>query len=279
MPVVLVTAEGAPRAGYTYDDRTGISYEYPSGRYERWIMTGERFLYHRPGVGYTGSGVIGPINPSATAGRWVCDVLDYKPFDVPVSIKRSDGTYFEADTTHWAGPVYWAQGVRPLSEGPFDAVLDQAATKSLPGEGKFPAGNQATSNKGPGGGYASAAVADAVDAYAMQAAMLHVAEQWPGLVVTKMPKNNPGFDIRVGLPADEVQYVEVKGTQASEPLFWMSEGERQFSIREAHRYQLVVIVGIDLKAVSHSNIVVHSGAVGGPQINLQASQWRGKVLP
>ena len=84
VPVVLVTAHGEPRAGYTYDDRTGISYEYPDGRYEAWITTGDRFVYHTPDFGYTGAGVIGEIRSSATAGRLVCDILDHEPWEPPV---------------------------------------------------------------------------------------------------------------------------------------------------------------------------------------------------
>jgi hypothetical protein len=51
MPVLLDTAPGVRRSGHTYDDRTGTSYEFPRGRYERRILDGERFLYRQPRVG------------------------------------------------------------------------------------------------------------------------------------------------------------------------------------------------------------------------------------
>ncbi len=71
------------------------------------IQTGERFLYHRPGVGYSGAGIIGLIAPSPTSGRPVCEILDYKRFDKYVSIKAADGSYYEADTAYWKdGKIY-----------------------------------------------------------------------------------------------------------------------------------------------------------------------------
>jgi hypothetical protein len=122
--VVLVTAHGEPRACYTYDDRTGISYEYPDGRYEAWITTGDRFVYHTPDVGYTGAGVIGEIRSGATARRLVCDILDHEPWDPAVPLKDADGEYFEADPGVWAnGRVCWAQGVRRILEDRYDAIL------------------------------------------------------------------------------------------------------------------------------------------------------------
>ncbi len=39
MPLVLATAEGKERSGYLYDDRTGVSYEYPN-RYAKLVQTG-----------------------------------------------------------------------------------------------------------------------------------------------------------------------------------------------------------------------------------------------
>lgn len=118
---MLATAHGKARAGYVYDDRTGVSYEYPTGRYENWIMTGERFVYHDPDApghsGYIGAGIIGDIHQSGTDGRLVCDILDYVSFPATVPLKDpSTGTYFESDPTFWkTGNIYWSQGARPLA--------------------------------------------------------------------------------------------------------------------------------------------------------------------
>ena len=154
MPVVLMTVEGQTRSGHTYDDRTGVSYEYPSGRYERWIQTGDRFVYQRPRAGYTGCGIVGEIGVSATAGRLVCDVLSVVSFDKPVPLKDVSGKYYEADTKFWKDRVYWGQGVRPLADARFDEILAVTGhTQPAPS------------------GYASPAVARAVEDYSIRVVM------------------------------------------------------------------------------------------------------------
>src|SRR5438105_2812811 len=101
MPVVLTSAPGVRRSGHVYADTTGISYEYPVGRYERLIYAGDRFVYYEPGRGgrksYVGTGVVGRISPSGTPGRLEAEITQYEPFDNPVPLRRIDGTYFEAD--------------------------------------------------------------------------------------------------------------------------------------------------------------------------------------
>src|SRR4051812_15161292 len=103
MPLVFAENE-ATESGIAYDDRTGISYQYPS-RYRRLIQPGERFVYYRgrrskagtriPQV-YFGCGVVGNIAPDGgDGGRLVCEVLDYKPFAHPISFKNPQGKYFE----------------------------------------------------------------------------------------------------------------------------------------------------------------------------------------
>src|SRR5688500_9112137 len=101
MPLVFAENE-ATESGISYDDRTGISYQYPA-RYRRVIQPGERFVYYRgrrsksgsriPQV-YFGCGVVGDISPDE--GRFLCEVLDYKPFAVPISFKDANGNYFES---------------------------------------------------------------------------------------------------------------------------------------------------------------------------------------
>lgn len=269
MPVVLSTNEGKELSGYTYDDRTGVSYEYPGGRYEIWVQTGERFVYHTPGKGYSGVGIVGSITPSATAGRLVCEILDYQPFEDYVPLKDKAGSYHEADMQYWStGNIYWSQGVRPLSNARFEAIVKQAVeratVKAPPSERNH--------------GYASPDVSTAVDEYAMKAAIGHVASLFPGHTITEMPKNNPGFDIRVGPEGAEVRFVEVKGTQASEPVFFLSEGERKFSRREKSRYSILVITGIDLKGKSDAARHWRDGEVDAGMAELKASQWRGRLL-
>lgn len=269
MPLVLSTHEGKESQGYKYDDRTGVSYEYPTGRYENWIQTGERFVYHTPGHGYSGVGIIGDITASVTPGRLVCKVLDFDPFSGFVSLQDDAGAYYEADKQYWStGNIYWAQGVRPLSAARFEAIVTRS---SAPASSKTP-------QKRAGHGYASPDVSIEVDKYAMKAAMEHVTAKFPGFVVTQMPKNNPGFDIRVGPQGAEHRFVEVKGTQASEPLFFLTEGERRFSGKEKDRYSLLVITGINLKKQTDTGRHWRDGQIDAAVAELEPSQWRGRLL-
>jgi hypothetical protein len=58
----------------------------------------------------------------------------------------------------------------------------------------------------------------------------------------------------------------------------MSEGERKFSLRQASRYTLLVVVGIDLRNATCGSIVRRDGEVGGADVGLETAQWRGRLL-
>lgn len=270
MPLVLTTAEGKHQAGYQYDDRTGISYEYPSGRYENWIIPGERFVYHQPRRGYTGTGVIGPISSSKQAGRLVCEVLDYHPFDDTVPLRNSNGDQYEADPATWSkGNVYWAQGVRPIAEDRFESIL-LAAGQIAPYEGVDKVASHAK--------YALGGKWVAVDAYAMKIALELMIEHYPGREVVRMPHNNPGFDIRVGPSKSPDRYVEVKGTQAATPVFFLSEGERTFSAQNAEKYTMLVVAGINIVTQTHGTVTLRHGEVTAAGADLEPVQWRGRLV-
>lgn len=268
MPIVLATAEGAEASGYTYDDKTGVSYEYPN-RYKNQIVTGDAFVYHKKGGGYIGVGVIGEIHSSETAGRWICDILQYKPFGMPVPLKAVDGFYFEAQPDIGKEDVYFAQGVRAITEERFELLLETAGVNDEIGGASPPS---------DGGGYASKEVAELIERVSVDAAIAWLAERYPGHEIKEMPHNNPRFDVRVGPPNLPVLYVEVKGTQSASPSFWMSEGERLFSIEESARYLLIVVAGIDLTGEHAAVIHVRPGAVEGSDFELAPSQWRGTLL-
>jgi hypothetical protein len=191
--------------------------------------------------------------------------LDYEPFDAVVPITDASGSYYEADPTFWKGPPYWGQGVRPLSAARMAVIERVAGASALPAVGiaKKPASPDASIE---------------VDKYAKRVAMAHVRSAYPGDVVEEMPHNNPGFDIRVGPEDAEVQFVEVKGTQSSEATFFLSEGERKFSEREAARYTFLVVVGINLKGSSHAAIEQRVGAVNGFMAVLEPYKWTGRLV-
>src|SRR5262249_10568892 len=127
MPLVLAENE-ATESGIHYQDRTGISYQFPK-MYLRLIKPGERFVYYRgrkkvtggraPQV-YFGIGIVGAVRVDpAHSGRYVCDVLDYTPFPSPVFFRRGPSQYLESR----AGRGYFQRGVRTISDTDFAAIV------------------------------------------------------------------------------------------------------------------------------------------------------------
>lgn len=264
MPVVLVEVGGVSRSGHLYGDRTGIEYEYPAGRYESWIQRGDRFVYQVPRVGYVGCGIIGEIKQSSTVGRLVCKVLAYRPFGDPVSLKDGTGNYYEADPTYWRDKVYWGQGVRQLSDQRFDAILAASSVAPTTPDPLAPS-------------YANSKTAQRVEEISVVAAVAATQDRFDE-VVRVMPHNNPGFDLRVGPEASPIRFVEVKGTQSAAPVFLMSDGEREFSIRNSARYTLIVVSGVNVDTGTHASISTRDGALTGDDVEMQPIQWRGRLL-
>ncbi|GAG30030.1 unnamed protein product, partial [marine sediment metagenome] len=113
---LVLTENEATESGIAYDDRTGVSYQFPA-QYRNMIQPGERFVYYRgrkkrgggrmPQV-YFGVGVVGHVrSDDRHPGRYTCDVLDYQPFAVPVPFRRQDGDYLESS----AKRGYFQRGV------------------------------------------------------------------------------------------------------------------------------------------------------------------------
>ncbi len=157
---------------------------------------------------------------------------------------------------------------RPLSAATFETII-------AAGTGSDRAGSAGGGNGR--GGYASPETAAAVEAFSVARAKDWLAAEFEGFDVLEMPHNNPGFDLVVGALDDPVKYVEVKGTQAAESGFWMSEGERQFSIANAEAYLLIVVSSINLKDDSSFVLRTNEGAVDGDLFDLAPSQWRGTL--
>ena len=273
MPLILSQNEVTVEPGHDYADRTGISYEYPQ-RYRRVIVPGERFIYYmgrrrRSGQNgpqvYFGTGVIGEVRTSPTDGdRLECEILDYVPFEDPLFFKDFDGAYREPRAASHGG--YFRDGVRVVDEVIFDAIL--AAATSPTSEDRAASG-LVTVN------YATAEVRDEIERYSVDVAMKELRGRYPGHPIREMPHNNPGYDIHVGDPLHPLQFVEVKGTQRLDPVFFLTEGERIFSKTHSDQYQLMVVYGIDLEARTHS-LKTWDGALQC-LVELEVTQWRGRL--
>lgn len=102
-------------------------------------------------------------------------------------------------------------------------------------------------------------------------------QRYPGEKITQQPYNNPGFDILVGTLANPITYVRVKATQGHQPVFYLSEGERQFSIEHADRYLLAVVYAIHLHEETYQ-IALQPGRIDLTTSKLIPMYWQGKLL-
>lgn len=284
MPIVLTENE-ATESGITYEDKTGISYEYPP-MYRKLIQPGERFVYYRgrkrksggrhPQV-YFGSGVVGEIlTPASGALRLTCRILDYRPFLTPIPFKSGKG-YLETEGSRRG---YYQRGARRISEAEFDAILEAAevveeselATRPLPAAGpvipREVLGRPA---------YASPETLRLIEDFAVKAAVNEIERRYPGAAIRVLPRNNPGFDIEVST-SNAVLYVEVKGTGRAAVQFFATEGELEFSRRNASHYRLIVVYRINL---TQGSFKVHwsEGAISHDAgFSLQPVQWACEVI-
>ena len=264
----------ASEADLEYEDIPYVSYEYPS-RFRNRIKTGDRFVYYRgrrrtgggrqPQV-YLGVGVVGEIRRSQVEGRLVCDVLDGSPFAEPVPFKDANGRHLEPGG---ASSGYFQPGVRKISEEVYTEIVSRAGAEPQPAGA---AGGAVPASRG---GYASPAVAREVERQSRRAVADLLLARFPDARITDMPTNNPGFDLGTDIPG--FRYVEVKGTQAGFPRFFLSEGERQFGSAHRDEYLFAVVFGMDLAAETHRGIELSRAPLGSAH-GLEVFQWVG-VLP
>ena len=283
MPLVFAENE-ATESGISYDDRTGVSYQYPA-RYRRIIQSGERFVYYKgrksrdgarvPQV-YFGAGVVGAIQPDP--GRpdcFMCEVLDYRPFSKPITFKDARGEYFESGANRRG---YFQPGVRIIPEADFRRIIE-AARLDRPVYGEHNVGSATeAAERTAAAWYASLATLRAVEEFAVRMALDDVRRRYFHAEVERQPHNNPGFDILVRLSSDELLYIEVKGTARGYPQFFLTEGERRFSERQGDRYRLIVVYGINLDGGAYE-LFWHEGTVSGESgFSLNPVQWSVEVL-
>lgn len=295
MPFVLVQEQDS-----VYADVEGEVYEYPT-RYSP--VPGERFLYYRGrrsgGPGYFGTGVLGDIYESSKPGHLKIEILDYQEFPRWIGFKDRSGGYIEdvVHSNHFRG----GNSVRFISQEVFDRVIAGAESVGFIGlEEDEQDSSEEDKETEPVdldqllvsrrdsdlselddefyAGYASTAKRKAVEEISVEVAMGLVEEWFPDELVEEMPHNHPGFDIRVGVPGDEVAFVEVKGTSNSTPGFHISEREIQFSRENPDQYIFVIVTGIDIEARTYQRYVRRDGSVEEPGFHLVPRQWRGLVV-
>ncbi len=277
MPLVLTQNE-ATASGHSYADVLGVSYEYPR-LYQNLIRPGERFVYYRgrrravggtqPQV-YLGVGVVGHVHGSPTDGLLRCVVTDYEPFETPLPFKSGDA-YYEtpANGLGARAGLHFRRGVRRIAETDYERILQHGDARGRSGIGANAAGSDST-------GYASAETNALVDQIAIELALKTARVRFPDADVQEMPHNNPGFDIRVAIDDAITRYIEVKGTLKPTPRFFLTEGERQFSIANSDTYSLWVFHNLD--AETRTGVLAeHDGSVNVAAVDLLPVQYAGRL--
>ena len=128
-----------------WDDKTGISYNYPS-KYSRILSPGTKVIYYKGKLKdkrfedvrlskdphYFGVAIIGDnyLDKSASKKEFYCDILTYQPFDKAVSFKMN-GDYLEP-IPESKKTNYWRDGVREVTKNTFDKILELASTQFEP---------------------------------------------------------------------------------------------------------------------------------------------------
>lgn len=128
-----------------WDDKTGLSYNYPS-KYRRILTPGTRAIYYKGKLRnksfentrlsnephYFGVALIGDhyLDKSASKKEYHCDILNYQPFESAVPF-RVNGEYIES-IPESKKSNYWRDGVREVTKETFDKILELASTAIEP---------------------------------------------------------------------------------------------------------------------------------------------------
>jgi hypothetical protein len=133
MPLVLTINESTA-SGHKYDDKLGVSYEYPT-MYRNIVQPGDVFVYYRGSRGknderiapaYLGTGTIGKIAASQLASDClVCEIVGYQPFPIALPFKDGEDRPFEPGGE--VGGRYYQKGVRKIMDEAFARIMAEAA--------------------------------------------------------------------------------------------------------------------------------------------------------
>ena len=257
-----------------YADVLGETYEFPA-KYRNLVSPGEQFVYYRgrrraDGASrtpeYFGTGMVGSV--FTVGDRFQCSVTDYEPFDSIVPFKAGDQYREPRANTHKSVGFFFQEGVRRIDQLSFDSICES---------GLAPNRKPSTPPTKAMPGYPDPAENPVVDEIAMELAMREATSRWPANEIRRMPHNNPGFDIEIRDEAGPIFYVEVKGTRATDPRFFISSGEVAHSVKNADRYSIWIFHSLDIKART-ATLAAHDGAVTKENFDLQPKQYFGRLL-
>lgn len=116
-----------------------------------------------------------------------------------------------------------------------------------------------------------------MDEFAVKATLKELYQRYPDKKILQQSSERLGFDILVGSVEQATAYVRVKATQHIQPIFYISEAERRFSLENSERFLLSVVYQINLQAETY-RIALHYGAIDYSNFALAATQWQCKLL-
>lgn len=103
-------------------------------------------------------------------------------------------------------------------------------------------------------------------------------QRYPNVPIRQQPVHTVGFNILVGSLPQPVAYVNVKATPGPSPTFWLSEGERIFSLRHADCYILALVYQLDLATNTH-RVAFHHGPLTADRLILKPQHWQAQLKP
>ena len=135
MPVVIVENDTSQ-----WKDETGAVYHFPK-RYQTWLVQGTQVIYYKGRIKdkayalvrlsadphYFGMASIGKIyaDPRSDKGDLFALIENFTPFEAAV-LSKIDGEYLETIPATRVSN-YWRDGVRPVSQADYDAIVSHAS--------------------------------------------------------------------------------------------------------------------------------------------------------
>jgi hypothetical protein len=109
--------------------------------------------------------------------------------------------------------------------------------------------------------------------FALLTAVQNLHQRYPHAPIAQQPYDTRGYAVLVGTASQPVAYVNVKATRKLSPCFWLSEGERQFSLEHSLHFLLMNIYAINLESKRY-RVAYHQGAIQPQNCVLVPAYWK-----
>lgn len=116
-----------------------------------------------------------------------------------------------------------------------------------------------------------------IDEFAIKVTLKELYQRYPDKKIVQQSYERLGFDILVGSVEQATAYVKVKATQHTQPIFYISEAERRFSLEHSERFVLYILYQVNLQTET-CRTSLHYGAIDYSSFALTANQWQCRLL-